>query len=92
MALSAITNNNQQLKEINLISSLIELGLRTLARVARFLPGAGRAISIPMELAARSSRDVITRVEARIAANDAQFAIINRIAANNAQFLLRNVR
>lgn len=90
-ALSLIQSNNVELKTIALIGSVVELAVKTLARVARFIPGAGRFASIPLETAARATRDAVVRVEARIAANDAQFAIINRIAANNAQFLLRSV-
>lgn len=91
IAMSLVQNNNAELRVIQLIGQVVEGALRTLSRIARFIPGAGRAAAVPLELARRSTADAVVRVQSRIAANDATFAIVNRIAANNAQFLLRSV-
>ena len=91
IALNLIQSNNQELKALTLIGSVVELAVRTLSRIARFIPGAGRLTAAPLDVAARALRDATVRIEQRVAANDATFAIINKIAANNAQFLLRSV-
>ena len=92
MAMELIEGNTRDLKFSQLVASVVETGLAITARLARFLPAIGGPASIALALGARQVGEIEARITARIAANDATFAIVRRIAANNEQFLLRALR
>ena len=92
LAMELIEGNTRDLKFSQLVAAVVETGLAITARLARFLPVLGGPASIALALGARQVGEIEARISARVAANDATFAIIRKIAANNEQFLLRALR